>query len=335
MINIIDEDIEVLLNIDLSKLRNKSILITGASGLIGLYFLSLIKSKQEDLNIKIYTWTKNSIDDIFEPLFNNCITIVSDITDYYSYDKLPNFDFIIHAAGYGQPGKFMDDKIKTIEINTLSTKLLLEKLYEDGTFVFISTSEIYSGIDSLELTEEMIGSTSTIHPRACYIEGKRTGETICNIYREKGKDIKIVRLSLAYGPGTKRNDARVLNSLIEKSIKHESITLLDKGRAIRTYCYITDVIEMILNIMFNGKDFIYNVGGVSKLSVIDLAHKIGIISGKKVIIPDIDEELLGSPKTVNISINRYLNEFNKKKFVDFDEGLKKTIEWQKKLYIIK
>jgi nucleoside-diphosphate-sugar epimerase len=335
MINIIDEDIEVLLNIDLSKLRNKSILITGASGLIGLYFLSLIKSKQEDLNIKIYTWTKNSIDDIFEPLFNNCITIVSDITDYYSYDKLPNFDFIIHAAGYGQPGKFMDDKIKTIEINTLSTKLLLEKLYEDGTFVFISTSEIYSGIDSLELTEEMIGSTSTIHPRACYIEGKRTGETICNIYREKGKDIKIVRLSLAYGPGTKRNDARVLNSLIEKSIKHESITLLDKGRAIRTYCYITDVIEMILNIMFNGKDFIYNVGGVSKLSVIDLAHKIGIISGKKVIIPDIDEELLGSPKTVNISINRYLNEFNKKKFVDSDEGLKKTIEWQKKLYIIK
>ena len=333
MLNIINSDIESLSNIDLSKFSNKSVLITGASGLIGLYLLSIIRTKMYEFNIKIYTWNKNNIESIFEPFFTGCETIISDITDVNCYKSLPKFDFIIHAAGYGQPGKFMNNKIKTIEINTISTKLLLDHLNYNGTFLFVSTSELYSGIETLEVTEDMIGTTNTIHPRSCYIEGKRTGETICNIYRENGVDVKIVRLSLAYGPGTRAGDARVLNSLIEKSIKNNSIYLMDSGSAIRTYCYITDVIEMFLNILLNGNEFIYNVGGISKLSILDMAHKIGEYSNTVVNVPELDTQLLGSPKTVNISIDRYINEFNKSDFVSFDDGLKNTIEWQKKLYI--
>jgi UDP-glucuronate decarboxylase len=332
MLNIINNDIESLSNIDLSKFSNKSVLITGASGLIGLYLLSIIKKKMYEFNIKIYTWNKSNIESIFEPIFTGCETIISDITDVNCYKSLPKFDFIIHAAGYGQPGKFMNNKIKTIEINTISTKLLLDHLNDNGSFLFVSTSELYSGIETLDVTEDMIGTTNTTHPRSCYIEGKRIGETICNIYRENGIDVKIARLSLAYGPGTRDGDARVLNSLIEKSIKNNSIDLMDSGSAIRTYCYITDVIEMFLNILLNGNGFIYNVGGISKLSILDMAHKIGEYSNKVVNVPEFDNQLLGSPKTVNISIDKYIKEFNKINFVTFDDGLSRTIDWQKKIY---
>jgi nucleoside-diphosphate-sugar epimerase len=253
MIEIIKNDIDKI-QIDLSKLRNKSVLITGASGLIGIYILTYLKNHQTEYNITIHTWNKNPIDPIFLPLFSFCHTTVGDITDKSMFEKLPQFDVIIHASGYGQPIKFVKDKLKTIELNTLSTIWLFEKLKKDGTFLFVSTSELYSGLKSYNITEEQIGTTTPTHPRAAYIEGKRCGETICHSYREQGYDVKIVRLSLAYGPGTQANDTRVVNSLIQKAITEDAIRLMDAGQAVRTYCYITDVTEMLFNVMLFGKE---------------------------------------------------------------------------------
>jgi nucleoside-diphosphate-sugar epimerase len=331
MLNIINEDLKKI-DIDLSKLKNKSILITGASGLLGVYLLSYIKSQQEKYNITIYVWTKNSIDPIFAPLFENCVLITGDITDKSMYKDIPQLDYIIHSSGYGQPAKFLIDKIKTIEINTVSTIWLFEKLKKDGTFLFVSSSEIYDGLDEYDIPEEEIGNTTPDHPRACYIEGKKCGEAICHTYIEQGINAKIVRVSLTYGPGTKKGDTRVVNSLIEKAIKNPTIKLLDSGESIRTYAYVTDVIEMIMNIGLYGKKTTYNVGGTESFTIRELARDIGKIFDKNIEIPLISKEINGSPQIVNICIDRYLEEFNKTNFVVINEGLISTINWQKKLY---
>ena len=68
-----------------------------------------------------------------------------------------NFDYIIHAAGYSQPAKFLDDKVKTIKLNTLSTIELLKKLNPQGKFLFVSTSELYNGLEKEFVTESDIG----------------------------------------------------------------------------------------------------------------------------------------------------------------------------------
>lgn len=331
MLEIIENDIKKI-NIDVSKLKNKSVLITGASGLIGVYLLSYLKSKQEEYSIKIYAWCKGQIDEIFLPLFNNCELIIGDITDKILFKDIPMFDVIIHSSGYGQPTKFLSDKIKTIELNTLSTIWLFEKLDKNGLFLFMSSSEIYDGLDEYDIPEEEIGNTNTNHPRSCYIEGKKCGESICHAYIEQGINVKIVRLSLAYGPGTKKGDTRVVNSLIEKAIKNDTINLLDGGGSIRTYCYVTDVIEMMLNILLFSKHHTYNVGGTESLSILELSYIIGGFFNKNIYVPTIANELKGSPKIVSISIDRYLDEFNKSNFVLLEEGLKNTIDWQNKLY---
>ena len=329
----IKEDCLNIVNlISFEELNNKSILITGASGLIGIYMLSCLKEASKKINIKIYAWIKNDIDPIHEEIFNNCEIIQHDITDQSFYNTLPNFDYIIHSAGYGQPTKFTQDKVKTIMLNTISTNSLINKLNCNGKFLFISTSEVYNGLNIESVTETDIGTTNTNDPRSCYIDSKRCGESICYSYIENGIDIKIVRLSLTYGPGTKFGDTRVLNSLIQKGLTHQSIQLQDDGSAIRTLCYITDVIEMFWNILFFGKHRIYNVGGMNKTSILDLAKKVGEFTNKMIIVPEKTQELKGSPKLVNISLNRYLNEFKKTYFVDLNCGLKKTIEWQKKVY---
>jgi len=329
---IIEETKKIVDEVDFSNFKNKSILITGGSGIIGIYLLSCLKHIQKSHNLDISVWIKSEIDPNFEDFFDGCKIIKEDITNEKVFDNIPNFDCIIHAAGYGQPNKFLQDKIKTITLNTTSTINLFSKLNPKGKFLFVSTSELYSGLDFENIDETKIGITNTNHPRASYIEGKRCGETICNSFLEFGYDVKIIRLSLAYGPGTKKNDQRVLNSLIEKGLKNTEIELMDSGDALRTYCYIQDVIEMFWNILLHGKKTTYNVGGMSKVSILELAQMIGKILNKKIKVPTISNELKGNPKIVNISIDEYQKEFNKKSFIDLNLGLEKTIEWQKKIY---
>jgi len=317
-------------NIDFNSLRNKTILITGASGLIGLHLLSSLKKIQKDLNITIYTWNKTK-NELFDFIFENCITIYSDITEITDLNFLPNFDLIIHSSGYGQPNKFLQNKIKTIEINTTVTLRLLNKLNPDGSFLFISSSEVYNGLYESNVTEDRIGLTNPTHPRSPYIESKRCGEAICNIFRENGQNIKVVRLGITYGPGTQIGDTRVINSLIDKGLNNEVIDLLDDGSSVRSFCYVQDAIEMIWNVIIKGKDFIYNVSNNQNMSILDLSMIIGEHLNKKV-VPSVDKSgLVGNPKIVNLSIDKYNEEFNKKSFVDIKQGIKNTIKWQKKL----
>ena len=333
MYSIIENDsLETISHIDFIKLKNKSILITGASGLIGIHLVSCLKQIQKQYNINIYCWIKSELDINAKEFFKTCNIINGDITDSSIIKNLHEFDFIIHAAGYAQPSKFLKDKITTIELNTSSTIKLLNKLKKDGTFLFISTSELYSGLAVEGITENLIGNTNTNHPRACYIESKRAGEAICYAYKELGHDIKIARVSSAYGPGTRINDKRVLNSLIEKALLEDTITLIDDGSARRIFCYITDVVEMLFNIMLNSKDDVYNVCGIHEFSILELANKIGYLLNKPVSVPKNNSiGAIGNPKAMNISNIKYMNEFSSPplKFIDFEQGLIKTIEWQK------
>jgi UDP-glucuronate decarboxylase len=280
----------------------KRCLVTGAYGLVGTAICKQLES-YPDIEV-----TKVKFDEISK------------------YDT--EFNYIIHAAGYGQPQMFSKDKLACININTRTTDNLFGWLKPGGKFLFVSTSEVYSGYSSPH-KETDIGTTTPQHPRACYIEGKRCGEAICMAYKEQGFDVKITRLALAYGPGTKKGDTRALNQLIEKALTTGEIKLMDKGEAIRTYCYVDDVAQMMLDILFKGKDIVYNVGGTSTLTIGELAVRIGNITNSKVIMGN--ESLKGAPDDVKLDIRKVLTEFPRE-LTPIHEGLIKTIEYQKQLY---
>lgn len=331
--DIIQRDaLDICRKTSLNYLKGKTVLVTGASGLLGTYFLASLK-KFSDLNnsrIKVIAIIHSSLPKHLNSYKKDkkFIFLRGDLSDHNFLKKLPEADIILDCAGYGQPGKFLENKIKTLKLNTLTTFFLLEKIKKNGRFLFVSTSELYSGSKNSPHEESDIGSTGPDHPRACYIEGKRCGEAICLGYREKGYDIKIARLALAYGPGTRKNDQRVLNSLIQKAIENKKINLLDRGEAIRTYCYIADVTETLWKILFFGKEAIYNVGGISKIKIHDLARKIGGILKVPVIRPDKNLSLIGAPEKVELDLSRIRKEFKKNKFINLDRGLRNTISWQ-------
>lgn len=318
-----------------SFLKNKKILITGASGLIGQYFIGFLLHSLNSKNKpkKILLISKSALPKHLNFLkkikcFNHKKIDLSKSINL----KIDTFDFVVHAATYAQPEKFTKNAIETISLNTTITNELLKKTKKKGKFLFISSSELYSGLSKSKLEEVDIGTTNPSHFRSCYIESKRCGEAIVNAYRNKNYNAKSARLCLAYGPGVKKNDSRVINEFIKKGLIQKKITISGGEKNIRAYIYISDAIKMLINILFFGKESVYNVGGIKKFSILQLASYIA----KELNVPFISKidkkNNQGAPNHVQIDVGKYKKEFKKIKFIDLKEGLKKTILWHKYLF---
>ena len=344
--DVIKKDCEILYNnINCTNLRNKKILITGANGLIGSFLADFMNYLNEiGYNIDIYLTSYS------EP--KNATRIQHLISNpnikYFAWDSSENIkedvikcelDYVFFCSGYGQPSKFTKDNIKTSFINTIGVNSLLNLLssYNKKTnFLFISTSEIYGDpdIDNIPTKETYNGNYSLLNNRASYIVSKRMGEIICNEYsKNKNINIKIARVGLIYGPGVLRNDQRVLQDFIFKAKENGVINLLDSGNSLRNYLYITDGVEMLLNLALNSKsnETTYNIGGDKEpITIYELAQKIASILNCNVNAGNEKNEIVNnSPKNVYLCMNKYLNEFEKDKnsFILLDNGLKNVIKW--------
>lgn len=322
--------------VDLKSLQGRDILITGASGLIGTYLVACLAHLQNrGLKMRVYAQMRSEPPAHLARAFEGAPFEVLrlDLADFRAYRELPAVDVVIHAAGYGQPGRFLTHPAATLALNTSGTAALLERLRgREGRFLFISSSEIYSGLNKEFLAEADIGTTTPEHPRACYIEGKRCGEAICNAFRAQGRLARSARVALAYGPGTRKHDQRALNSFIEQALCRKRIELRDAGQAIRTYGYIGDTVETLWRILLFGREPVYNVGGRSTVSILELAQLIGKMTGAAVSSPAVPAQLAGAPEKVRLDLSRVEREFGRRPYVSLDEGLGKTIAWQRQLY---
>ncbi len=309
--------------------KNKKILITGANGVIGIgitnFFERLILN---NCKLKLLLISKSEL----TIKRNKKIGFKKlDLTSDNFSKNLSTFDYIFHCAGYGQPNKFLEKPLDTVLINTNALIKLSEKINKTGSLIYFSSSEVYNGLSGNNHNETQIGTLNTTNARSSYIESKRCGEAIINSL----KNIRAIsiRIALAYGPGAKINDERVLNQFIISSIKNKKISMLDDGKKIRSYIFIEDAVNMIINISIRGKQKLYNVGGKESISIYKLAKTIQGITNCKIERPKKynSNGLLGAPDKVKISINRYEKEFKIFKQKSLQYGLKKTIDWYKNI----
>lgn len=293
----------------LMPMRGKRVLVTGATGMIGRVLVATLRA------------------------FGGIKVMEADSTWHIGEALKANGDFVIHGAGYAQPAKFVAAAMDTIDLNTNWTHKLTRALPKGGRMIFLSTSEVCSGSPHQRHTEDDIGLTTPAHVRAPYIESKRCGEAIVHAARADGKAITAARVSLSYGPGIKKGDTRVINEFITKAFKTGEIVLQDGGQARRTYCYVTDTVQMLLLILMRGQRPVYNVGGEGETTVLSLARKIAAkIPGTEVKVPrGMGYANAGAPAHVTLDMSRTKQEFKKFAFVSIDEGLDRTIAWHRAL----
>ena len=314
--------------------RNKKIILTGSSGLVGTYLLAYFYwLNVQNFNVHVVSVSRTKLSPHLNTLIQEGMSHLElDLSDFSQYDKLPSADIVIHGAGYAQPSLFMSNPVATLGLNVAATLALLKVMKSDGSFIFLSSSEVYCGSQGEQCREDQCGTSTPYHPRASYIEGKRAGEAACAAYQTKGTRAISIRLGDIYGPGTRKHDQRALNSFIEQALSKGEIALRDQGTAKRTYCYISDAVESILRVLTAGGEQVYNLGGPSFISIRELALLIGRLTEAPVKFPEIDKEIAGAPAALNLDMHRFNSEFGEKSYTSMEDGLSRTINWQRQLY---
>lgn len=328
--------LDILKSASLAPFKNKKILITGANGLLGQYIANLffVANQEKNLNCNITCVTLHDSNKFLKRILGGKIKYKKiNLTKPFKLSE--KFDFIFHAAGYGQPAKFTKNQLDTIKINISATEKLLEiAKHSNGTFVFFSSAEIYGELpkETKNISEEFTGSCSTTNIRAAYGESKRLGETLCAMYRrEYGVNAKIVRLSHHYGPGISIHDTRVLADFMRNAFFKKEIHLLSEGKEIKTFGYVADAVKMILHIAGRGQELVYNVGGIYPISIKGLAEMVGKEIGAKVFTPKKlkKQHAVHHAGFVKLDLSRILSEMKNFSFTPLKTGLAKTIEWNR------
>ena len=309
----------------------KKILITGASGVIGLNFLKHFSQRQADGElIEIHAVSKREIPELFIKEFcSGSIVFHNSIAELQDAD----FELIFNCGGPSQPSIFTSNPKLVIDANILEIPVLLMKLSEFGTFIQMGTSEIYSGCADLPCTEDHRGVLGANNPRRTYVLAKELAEIILQSYAKPEQKVLALRVSLVFGPGATLEDNRVLYELIKKGLKGE-ILLEGSPSAIRRYLYVDDFIEMtnILIVTIKPGFSTYNLGGVESLSIMEMAEEIGRQTGSSVQIkPSNDNRTVGAPAEVWVSLERFSEIALGYKPRIFSNGLTETIQWTKKL----
>lgn len=328
------------LNIQWNKLKNKHILISGATGLLGSFLIDVIMQKNFNSNLNCTVIAlgrnENKIKDRFTNYYgsNLFVFIQCDINSDICISNIDKIEYIVHLASNTHPKMYSTDPIGTISTNILGTSNLLNLAVEKKSerFVFASTCEIYGENkgDVEKFSEDYCGYINCNTLRAGYPESKRCGEALCQAYnRQNNLDIVIPRFTRSYGPTMLMNDTKALSQFIKKAINNEDIVLKSDGTQFYSYTYVADAISGLLTIMLEGKTGeAYNISyDKSDITLKDLASIIAKISGKKVVfeIPDEIEKAGYSKATKAILDSTKLNRLGWNGKYDIYEGIKRTI----------
>ncbi|ADB47135.1 NAD-dependent epimerase/dehydratase family protein [Acidaminococcus fermentans DSM 20731] len=326
-------------NLPWNKLHNSSLMITGASGLIGTMLIDVLmmKNEQEQLNCKIYATGRNiqkaqeRFGDYWDRPYFHFVTM--DVN--YPIRIEHEVDFIIHAASNTHPRLYASDPVGSLMTNLEGTYNLLEygRTHKMKRMLFLSSVEIYGQALKTEdvFDEKYCGYIDCNAVRACYPEGKRAGEALCNAYISKyNLDIVIPRLSRVYGPTMRLDDSKAMSQFLMNGVRGEDIVLKSEGLQKFSYCYVGDVVQGLLYCLLKGKcGEAYNIADVKcNMLLKDITQYIASLNGCKVVfdLPDVTEQKGFSKVTVGVMDSTKLQKLGWKPFDDLKSGIKKTIK---------
>ena len=265
--------------VNIEKLRDTSILITGSTGLICSSIIDelLVLNELFDYNIRIYACARNqnSINKRFEKYKDNKNLIYVKYDANESLDFNFKVDYVIHGASNASPELYVEEPVETMLSNILGMKNLLEfsKNNTVKSLVYISSSEVY-GIKENEkpYLEEEYGYIDILNVRSSYSSSKRATETLSISYaNEYNLDVKIVRPGHIYGPSAKENDRRISSSFLRAALRGEDLIMKSTGEQIRSYCHSLDCASAILTVLLRGESTIKEMAEIiSKISNVEL-----------------------------------------------------------------
>jgi dTDP-glucose 4,6-dehydratase len=249
-----------------------------------------------------------------------------DVTDFiYIPGKV---DFVWHFASPASPIDYLRIPIPTLKVGSLGTHNTLGLAKDKGAaYILASTSECYGDPLIHPQTEDYWGNVNPIGPRGVYDEAKRFAEAITMAYhRFHGMNTHIVRIFNTYGPRMRLDDGRVVPAFIGQALTGKPLTIFGDGSQTRSFCYVSDLIDGIFRLMMSDFHEPVNIGNPREMTIRQFAEEILRITGAKC---PIEQKPLpvDDPKVRQPDISRAKKVLGWEPKVDFDKGIRETIEF--------
>ena len=307
----------------------KRTLVTGGAGFLGSFLCEkLLDQGHEVIALdNFYTGSRKNISHLLDhPSFE---LIRHDIVE----PILLEVDWIFNMACPASPIHYQYNPVKTVKTSVIGAINMLGLAKRVSARILqASTSEVYGDPEIHPQQESYWGSVNPIGLRSCYDEGKRVAETLMMDYhRQNHVDIKLVRIFNTYGPRMHVNDGRVVSNFIVAALKEEPLEIFGDGEQTRSFCYVSDLIDVILKMM-NKDDFIgpVNIGNPGEFTIRELAEKILKLTGSRSKI-QVRQERSDDPVRRRPDISLAREKLGWEPSVDLEEGLGKTIEYFEKV----
>lgn len=327
------------------KIANNSVLISGATGLLGSFLIDVLMEKNMGgLNCTVYALgrTREKAAGRFAKWSEDAhlVYIPYDVNKPLEREDLGQIDFVLHLASNTHPIQYATDPIGTITTNIIGLQNMLDFSIQHHAqrFVFASSNEIYGeNRGDTELFDEYYcGYIDSNTLRAGYPESKRCGEALCQAYKsQKGLDVVISRFTRSYGPTMQMSDTKAISQFIKKGVVGEDIILKSAGTQNYSYTYVADAVYGLLTIMLKGENGeAYNIADeASNITLKDLAQIIADFAGKKVVfeIPEAIEANGYSKATKALLDGSKLKKLGWKPFYSIREGVVRTLKIMKTL----
>ena len=310
-----------------------TILITGGAGFIGSNFCKrlLLQGNRVICLDNFYTGNIRNLESIIN---HELFSIVKhDICKPFFYDTKINqiYNLACPASPPAYQGKHAIDTTKTCVIGAINM-LELAKQHK-ATILQSSTSEIYGDPLVHPQAESYRGNVNPIGIRSCYDEGKRCAESLFfDYHRHENVDIKVVRIFNTYGPNMDPCDGRVISNFICQALQGKDITIYGDGSQTRSFCYIDDLIDILIKVMNSEKEFTgpINIGNPGEFTIKELAELVTkkIRTKSNIVYKELPSD---DPKQRRPDISLAKSTFNWAPEINLSDGLDLTINYFKEI----
>ncbi len=300
--------------------------LTGGAGFLGSHIAESLLARDVEVTC-LDNFSTGSEANIAHLRGRNGFRLIKlDVTNYIS---IPGpVDYVLHFASPASPVDYAELPIQTLKVGALGTLNTLGLAMEKGArFLLASTSETYGDPLVHPQPESYWGNVNPVGPRGCYDEAKRFAEALTTAYRTKhGVNTAIMRIFNTFGPRMRPNDGRAIPNFISQALRDEPITVQGDGSQTRSVCYVDDLVNGALELLFSDLAGPVNIGNPHEMSVLELAELIRELAGSGSAVTFI-ERAQDDPAQRQPDITLARHELRWEPRVDVRDGLLQTITW--------
>jgi dTDP-glucose 4,6-dehydratase len=302
--------------------------VTGGGGFLGSHVCEeLLRRGAEVVCLDNFaTGRRSNIAQL--PVAGRFTLLEHDVVDPLPPEAPAHADYVLHMASAASPSAYQKLPIETLEAGSIGTQRMLDYAHRSGArFVMASTSEVYGDPHEHPQRETYWGNVNPIGVRSVYDEAKRFAEALSVSYRRHRRtNTAIARIFNTYGPRMRRDDGRLVPTVITQALRGEPMTISGAGTQSRSLCYVSDTVAGLLALATSTHPGPVNIGNPVEMQVLEIAAAVRELSGSDSPITHI-EAAEDDPQRRCPDITLARNQLGWAPRVDLRDGLAKTIEW--------